>query len=135
MLLVLFSFLKLLFRYTSRDMPRPIKNQPLNICFKLPNKCLEHCRRKMLVLDYDLICFSHFIVFCHRHEAATSHCCLTLHLSVFCVCSCFSYLVVIWELNNSEVCRKARPIYCDISHCSLSRRVNSVFETMVFALV
>ena len=115
MLLVLFSFLKLLFRYTSRDMPRPIKNQPLNICFKLPNKCLEHCRRKMLVSDYDLICFSHFIVFCHRHEAATSHCCLTLHLSVICVRSCISYFVFIWNCTTAKYAVK-HDQYIVISH-------------------
>ena len=106
-------------------MPRHIKNQPLNICF-FSNKCLEHCRRKMLVLDYDLICFSHFIVFCQRHEAATSHCCLTLHLSVFCVGSCISYFVFIWNCTTAKYSVK-HDQYIVISHAVHCLEVHLLF--------
>ena len=108
------------------QLPRPIKNQPLNICFKLSNKCLEHCRGKMLVLDYDLICFSHFIVFCQRHEAATIHCCLTLHLSVICVRSCISYFVFIWNCTTAKYAVKDDQ-YIVISHTVHCLEVHLLF--------
>ena len=108
-------------------MPRPIKNQPLNICFKLSNKCLEHCRRKMLVLDYDLICFSHFIVFCQRHEAATSHCCLTLHLSVFCVGSCISYYVFMYLFGIAQQCSV---VYCSVEQNSKAQWTDVQWNTV-----
>ena len=126
MLLVFIFIFKVAVLDTRRDIPKPIKNQPLNICFKLSNKCLKHCRRKMLVLDYDLICFSHFIVFCQRHEAATSLCCLTLHFSVFCVCSCISYFVFIWNCTTAKYSVK-HDQYIVISHAVHCLEVHLLF--------